>query len=141
VTASIEAKPSFGNLLVWKTIYAAEGRYYIDAVRVGWSVRRFPGDERPILDVARDFPWLDDASQQATDIERFRWFAGGFVALDPERPNRIVDLRYSLVPNSANAFWGIDLDPQAAPDDHVAYVTMRNRTSAEGRELLNMLFR
>jgi inner membrane protein len=139
--ASIDAKPSLGNLLLWKTIYADSGRFFVDAVRVGMSVETFDGDERPILDVARDFPWLDSASQQARDVERFHWFADGYVALDPDRSNRVVDLRYSLVPNSANAFWGIELDSQAPPNDHVAYVTMRNRTSAEGRELLSMLFR
>lgn len=138
---SVAAKPSLGNLLVWKTIYTDSGRFYVDAVRAGWSVERFAGDDRPALDLARDFPWLDSASQQAEDIERFRWFADGFVAIDPLRPNRIVDLRYSLVPNSVDAFWGIELDPRASPDDHVAYVTMRNRTVAEGTELLRMLFR
>lgn len=138
---AIEAKPSLGNLLLWKTIYADNGRFYVDAIRAGRSVKIFAGDERLILDTARDFPWLDSASQQAKDIERFRWFADGFVVLDPDRPNRILDLRYSLVPNSTDAFWGIELDPEAAPEDHVVYVTMRNRTVAEGRELLSMLFR
>jgi inner membrane protein len=138
---SIDAKPSLGNLLLWKTIYADSGRFFVDAVRVGVWVETFTGGERLILDLARDLPWLDSASQQATDVERFRWFADGYVALDPDRSNRIVDLRYSLVPNSMDAFWGIDLDPLSSPDDHVAYVTMRTRTMTEGRELLSMLFR
>lgn len=139
--AMIAAMPSFGNLLLWKTIYADDGQFFVDAVRASWGIKTFTGVDRPILDIARDFPWLDSASQQARDVERFRRFADGYIAVDPDRSNRIVDLRYSLVPNSANAFWGIEMDAQAARDQHVAYVTMRNRTTAEGRELLKMLFR
>jgi inner membrane protein len=138
---SIDAKPSLGNLFLWKTIYADDGRYFIDAVRVGFEPKAFVGDQRTILDLARDFPWLDSDSRQASDVERFRWFADGYLAVDPRQPNRIVDLRYSLIPNRADAFWGIELDYEAAPDTHAAYVTMRVRSAGEGRELLRMLFR
>jgi inner membrane protein len=78
---------------------------------------------------------------QWNDLERFAWFADGFLALDPADSNRVVDLRYSLVPNSADGFWAIELDPGAAPDAHAAYVTMRNRSVDEGRAFVRMLFR
>jgi len=139
--ALIETKPSLANLLLWKTIYVYQGQYYLDAVRVGTHVRVFDGEVRPVLDVQRDFPWLDDSSQQARDIERFRQFADGYLSLDSANPDLIVDLRYSLVPNRGSGLWGIELDADAAPDAHAAYVTMRNRSFAEGRELLRMLFR
>src|SRR5690606_34372245 len=44
------AKPSFGNLLVWKVVYQADGRYYVDAVRPAWRVSWFPGTDAPVLD-------------------------------------------------------------------------------------------
>lgn len=138
---SVDAKPTLGNLVLYKTIYAFEGRYYIDAVRVGVEPRVFPGVERDVFNRTEDFPWLADDSQQWRDVDRFARFAGGYLALDPGDRNRIVDLRYSLIPNSADGFWGIELDPEAAPSAHAAYVTMRNRAPAEGRELLRMLFR
>lgn len=141
VPETIETKPSFANLLLWKTIYAYEGRYYVDAVRVGVGTRVFEGEARTMLNVQRDFPWLDAGSQQSLDIERFRRFADGYLALDSNNPNLIIDLRYSLVPNRGSGLWGIELDASAAPDAHAAYVTMRDRSFAEGRELLQMVFR
>jgi inner membrane protein len=138
---SVDVKPTLGNLWLFKTIYAYDGRFYIDAVRTGLRTRIFEGESRQILDAARDFPWLSQATQQRRDLERFRSFADGYLAQDPEHPNRIVDLRYSLVPNRPDAFWGIALDPGASADTHAAYVTMRLRSPAEGRELLHMLLR
>lgn len=136
----IDAKPSFGNTLVWRTIYEESGSFHIDAVRVGLVPRVFPGESVPKLDVARDFPWLRPDMQQWRDVERFRALAAGYLAVDGEDANRIEDIRYSLVPNRADAFWGIELDSASQPEAHAAYVTMRMRSSAEGRELLRMLF-
>ena len=90
--------------------------------------------------VERDYPWLSEDMQHYRDIGRFDWFADGYLALDPDNPNRIVDLRYSLLPNSADGFWAIELDPAAPPGAHAAYVTMRRRSIDEGRAFLLMLF-
>jgi inner membrane protein len=140
VPERVAAKPSFGNTLLWRTIYEAEGDFHIDAVRTGFAPAVFAGVTQPKLDVARDFPWLGADSEQSKDVERFARFTSGYLAVDAENRNRIVDIRYSLVPNRADAFWGIELDPARAPDEHAAYVTMRIRSNAEGRELLRMLF-
>lgn len=137
----VDVKPSFANLLLWRTIYQHEGKFYVDAVRMGFDTTVFEGDERDVLDVDRDYPSLPTDAQQRRDIERFSWFADGFLAVDPDHPNRIVDLRYALVPNSMDSFWGIELDLDAPDGAHAAYVTMRGRSLAEGRELLRMLFR
>lgn len=134
------AMPAFGTLLVWRSIYEHDGRYYVDAVRTGLATRVFTGRSIRKLDIARDLPWLDPLSQQAKDLERFRWFADDYLAPDPEHPGRVLDLRYSFVPNRTDALWGIVLDPAAAADTHVRYVTMRARSAAEGRTLLEMIF-
>ena len=133
----IEVKPSFGNIVVWKTIYQTANRFYVDAVRPNVLPRTFPGVSVPILDRERDLPWLDPASQQARDIERFRWFSDGFVAEDPDRPNRIIDVRYSFVPNTVRALWSIELAPDAPPTAHARYRTHRERA----RESLGALWR
>jgi inner membrane protein len=138
--ARIEAKPSFGNILVWRTIYEDSGSWYIDAVRAGIEPLLFPGESLPKLDVARDYPWLRPEMRQWQDVQRFLELAAGYLAVDEENRNRIVDIRYSLLPNRADAFWGIELDSGKGPEAHAAYVTMRMRSSAEGRELLRMLF-
>ena len=52
----LEAKPSFGNLLLWKVVYETDNRYHVDAVRAGRSMKLYPGDSVAKLDVRRDFP-------------------------------------------------------------------------------------
>ncbi|MDA7946718.1 MAG: metal-dependent hydrolase [Hyphomicrobiaceae bacterium] len=132
----LEVKPSFGNMLVWKTIYETSDRFYVDAVRAGVLPRVFAGVSVPKLDVSRDLTWLDPASQQARDVERFRWFSKGFVALDPDHPNHVIDVRYSFVPNTVSALWSIELAPEAPPAAHARYRTHREHA----RESLGKLW-
>ena len=128
--ARLTAKPGFGNLLLWKTVYQHEGRYYVDAVRTGGAVAICPGASVPVLDLARDLPWLAADSQQARDVERFRWFSADYVAIDPKVANRVIDIRYSVVPNQIAPLWGIELTPGATPTQHARYVADR-RASPE----------
>jgi inner membrane protein len=122
----LEAKPSFANILVWKIVYETQGRFYVDAVRVGFNSRIFAGDSVAKLDVARDLPWLAPDSQQARDIERFRWFSNGYIASDPDNANRVIDIRYSMVPNKVDALWSIELLPGVSGDQHARYLTHRD---------------
>lgn len=139
---TVAVKPSFGNLLVWKSLYVDGARYYVDAVRLATTVMVYPGDSLPVLDVARDLPWLDPASRQARDLERFRRFSAGYLALDPGSPvgaPHVVDVRYSMVPNEIDALWGIRLDPRAGPDGAVRYFMNRRATAAHRAALGAML--
>ena len=136
----LEAKPSFANLLLWKIVYETEDKFYIDAVRVGSSVNTYQGDSVNKLNLTRDFPWLKPNTQQAKDIERFRWFSNGYIAKDPDNPNRIIDMRYSLLPNEVNALWGIELNPDAKDSDHVAYVMLRKMSPEHIESFKRMLF-
>ena len=133
----LEAKPSFANILVWKTVYETPEQYFIDAVRVGISPRVFPGDSVQKLDVARDIPWLDLSSQQARDIERFRWFSNGYIARDPVYRNRVIDIRYSMIPNEVDPLWSIELRPGAGSEQHAAYRVHRDG----GPDRLNDMWR
>lgn len=137
--ALVDAKPSFANLVLWKTIYRHGDRYYIDAVRLGSEPRYFEGESLRALNIERDLPWLDAQSQQAADIERFRWFSDGYLALDPRSATRVVDLRYSLLPNSADALWGIELSLSAAATTHARYVVERGDSGEALGEIWRML--
>ena len=121
----LSAKAGFANLLVWKVVYEHDGRFYVDAIRAGPAVTVCPGTSIARLEAPRDFPWLDPDSRQARDVERFRWFSDGYVAVDPHVPDRIVDMRYSMLPNTIDPLWGIELDPEAPPDRHVRYVEVQ----------------
>lgn len=133
----LEVKPSFGNILVWKIVYETDTRFYVDGVRATVLPRVFEGVSVPKLDQARDLPWLDPGSQQARDVARFHRASSEFTALDPERPNRIIDVRYSFLPNTVSALWSIELSPDAPPGAHVRYRTHRDHA----RDSLSALWR
>ena len=135
----LTAKPGFGNLLVWKIIYEQGGRYHVDAIRTGLSLRVFPGESVPRLDLERHFPWLAPDSQQLRDVARFRWFSDDFLAPDPQRPHGIIDVRYSMLPNEIDGLWGIALEPQAPPGAHVDFYTSRADVGDRGARLMAMI--
>ncbi|MEZ9339513.1 metal-dependent hydrolase [Vibrio splendidus] len=135
----LEAKPSFANILVWKVVYETEAHYHVDAVRVGTSVNVYPGESIAKLNVSSDLPWLDSNSQQAKDIERFRWFSNGYIAQDPSDDLRIIDVRYSIVPNQLKALWSIKLSPSVDADTHVKYETHRDNTPESRQIFFGML--
>ena len=99
-----------------------------------------PGESIAKLDPARDFPWLEPSSQQARDVARFARVANGFVAADQAAAERVIDLRYSLVPDEIAGFWAIVLDPNATPSGTVDYITTREQAPQQARRLLAMLF-
>ena len=135
----LEAKPSFANILVWKVVYETEAHYHVDAVRVGTSVSTYPGESIAKLNVGRDLPWLDLDSQQAKDIERFRWFSNGYIAQDPADELRIIDVRYSIVPNQMKALWSIKLSKTVDVNAHVKYETHRDNTPESRQIFFGML--
>lgn len=141
----LEAKPSFGNIIVWKVVYEYEQAFYVDAVRPGlFNQKVWHGESIAKLNVGADFfkrewSWLDPDSQQAEDIERFRWFSGGYIAVYPKGSNRIADMRYSMLPHEIEPLWGIELSTDAGPDQHVDYITTRGNGRAAFGELWNMI--
>jgi inner membrane protein len=135
----LKAKPSFANLLVWKIVYTTEQKYYIDAVKVGLSYNIYEGENVKKLNIQEAFPWLDMNSQQAQDIERFRWFSNGYIALSPTNPNRIIDIRYSMIPNEIKGLWGIELDASKADNEYTEFVVDRARDKATVNKLWQMI--
>jgi len=121
----IQVKPSFANRHVWKVIYEFDGRYYVDAVKLVWDTQYIKGSSIQKLNLKRDFPWLPEDSQQAKDIERFRWFSDDYLAVSMDNPDLIMDVRYSYLPNRIKTMWGVVVDRQLIDegkrDAHVKY--------------------
>jgi inner membrane protein len=135
----LEAKPSFANILVWKIVYETDDRFYVDAVRASLAPRVFRGASVKKFDIDLDMPWLDQTSQQARDIERFRWFSNGYIARDPVFINRVIDLRYSMIPNEVAPLWSIELRPAAGQDEHAIYHVHRETGAGIAARMWNML--
>ncbi len=135
----LETQPSFGNQILWNLVYEAGGTFHVDGIRARLSIRIYPGESIPKLDVSASYPWLDPDSQQARDIDRFRWFADDWIAVDPRHPNRIMDIRNSMVPDKIQALWMIELDPAAPPDRHVGYVHEHGKHGGTINRLVEMV--
>ena len=136
---SVSAKPTLGNLLLWKVIYQHEGRFWVDAVRVGSQPLVYSGGSVAVLDVPSQFPWLEEASQQAQDLARFDWFSSGYLAVDNNDPFRVIDMRYSMLPNEIDGLWGIRLNESAASDQHITYEVKRSVDRTRIDNLIAML--
>ena len=139
IPARIEVKPSLANLLVWKVIYEADEKYYVDAVKVGFNTKVITGASIDKLNVRNSFPWLDLDSQQSKDIDRFSWFSGGYLAISKNNPNRIIDIRYSMLPNEIHGLWGIEIQKNIEVNQHVKYFFNRENNSEALKELWSIL--
>lgn len=131
----ITAKPTIGNLILWKLVYEFDGEYYVDAVRLGTEQRYFEGHSLAKL---KPKQFSDFSPLQQKDVERFRWFSDGYLAINPDDPSMIGDVRYSMLPNSLSSIWGIRARPDA-PNAHVDYEITRQLTAEKKAQFKAML--
>jgi inner membrane protein len=120
-------KPTLGNLFLWRSVYASGDSFYVDAIRVGPGMERvYPGSSLRRFDAGSDLPHLPRDSVLWRDIERFARLSDGFVAPDPWRERVLIDVRYSMLPNSVRPMWGLDLDV-VSTSQHASFETYRDR--------------
>lgn len=136
----LTVKPTMGNLLLWRSIYRANDVYHVDAVRIGpgGSARVYPGNTVRAFDPARDVPALAPASVLRKDIRRFDFFSDGYLALHPEDPRLLGDVRYAMLPTSVRPLWGIRLDARR-PDSHAEFEASRQMSREEIWQFIGML--
>ena len=118
-------KPSFGNLILWKSIYKHKETFYVDAIRTVQSSTWCLGETIRVFDYKYDLPNLDKESQQKKDIERFRWFSQDYLGFIKEE-NLVTDIRYSMIPNQIEPMWGLILDDQRSISEHAIWWTSRD---------------
>lgn len=119
-------KPTLGNMVLWRSLYVAEGRVYADALHVGLGTRLYEGESAPLFDPARDLD-LPEGSRLHRDLARFTRFADALLVRHPARQDMIGDARYSMLPTSIEPLWGIVVDT-AAPDRAPKFETTRRWT-------------
>lgn len=120
-----EVMPTMANNLVWRALYAHEGRLYSDRIRVGWfsaaTVR--PGWSLPLIGLD-DLTPHEKSRNTRHAFERFAWFSEHWIARSPDDPDVLGDMRYSLSADAFDPIWGI----RFTADDEPIEVAWVNRT-------------
>ena len=105
----ILVKPSFANILLWRTIYVHENKFYIDAVNTS-KFSYFCNGTALIKETPNEI--LQNFQKNSVlyeDVKKFIWFSSGYVYFD-KKNNMISDIRYAFIPNSDKALWGIKIN-------------------------------
>ena len=108
--------PTLGNLLVWRSIYEADGMIHADALRIppiGRPTVR-PGASVPLLSVSSLPAHMHQDARFSRLLHRFDRFTDGWMAWSNEHEGVIGDMRYSLVTEGFAPLWGLQL---FHPDD------------------------
>ena len=136
VTQQHVVKPTLANMVLWRSVYIANERIHVDALRVGLTGSRqvFAGESVPLFQLPRNI----STSVLKEDIQRFTVFSDGYVGLDPEQENVLGDIRYSMLPVSARPLWGIIIDT-TRPQQHAEYRFFRNNSEQVRKTFLNLL--
>ncbi len=118
-------KPSFGNLILWKSIYQHGDRFYVDAIRAGRELTWCPGESIKIFDYQYHLSGLEKNSQQMKDIERFRWFSQDYLGFDGDK-KLVTDVRYSMIPDRVAPMWGLVIDERLGANEHAVWWASRD---------------
>ncbi len=113
--------PTLGNIILWRSIYESEGRYYIDAIRkTPWGFQQYwEGGSLPKFST-EDFKNSHPNTVAAKDVDIFSWFTDGYLVPLTYLPEVVADLRYGMGANSLAPLWGISLPKD--PQSHVALI-------------------
>lgn len=135
-----EAKPTIGNLLLWRSVYLTGEDFVVDAVRVGMFSPPviYPGGTARQVQPIDLVPPLAPGSVQAQDVVRFARVSDGYLARHPARPNVIGDVRYAMLPDSTEPLWGIAVHAERE-NEHVELRTFRELTPQKRERFLAML--
>ena len=135
----ISAKPTFGNLLLWKVIYESNDEFYTDGIRIFPNKKIYEGVKIQKLKEDIDFRWLQKTSQQYRDIQRFKWFSDDHLAISPHNSNLIIDARYSMLPNEISGLWGIELKQERNENEHIKFITNRSLSKEKLLKLWSLI--
>jgi len=141
-TAQSTIKPSFGNVVLHRSVYLHDGIFYIDAIHVfpGAPPRVYPGAGIAKFDPVQTFPEVEASSRLFRDIERFSSFSNGYVSLHPELDSVLGDVRFAMLPTDPSPLWGIRMTPEA-PEKSIEFVQHRHIQREDLTVFLLMLLR
>jgi len=136
----LTARPSFGNTLLWRIVYRAGERYYVDALRIvpGTVPVFYAGKSVEVVDPAAANNWAAAQPIVLADVKRFQHFSQGYLYQHPDDPTVLADLRYAMLPDSIVPLWGIR-HPVGQQNMHVDFVNYRTADAGAVDRLIAML--
>lgn len=136
----LTARPSLGNVLLWRLVYRSGDKYYVDAVRTfpGAGDRHYPGAAVPAFGELEAYSLVNPDSVLWGDIQRFRFFSQGYLFLHGKSPLVAGDLRYAMFPDSVVPLWGIRID-HSNPDRHTEILNFRDPSGSAFQRLWKMV--
>lgn len=113
VVARAEAFPVIPVDFVWRTVYRAGGRVYVDEARTPWfgATTIHSGDSVQIAETTSLPADILADPRARTAWDKFQWFTDGWVGHDPSTSGRFVDLRYGLRTRGTESLWALELRP------------------------------
>lgn len=129
-------KPTIGNIILWRSIYLSDDRFYVDAIRVGADMKIYQGDSIARYSIDKAAADIVPGSVLENDIKRFSVFSDGYVVQYPGKPNVLGDIRYSMNPVGINPLWGI---ATGLSDRHASYNSYRSVTEQTRQRFMDML--
>ncbi|MEC9466508.1 MAG: metal-dependent hydrolase [Myxococcota bacterium] len=141
-SAQVTVKPSFGNVVLHRSVYLHNGIFYIDAIHIlpGLESRIYPGSGIAKFDLAETYPEIEQSSGLLRDFNRFQAFSKGYTSLHPQLESVIGDIRFSMIPTSAVPLWGIKINPET-PDPPIEFLQHREMNRDDLTSFWKMLFR
>ncbi|HSA58580.1 MAG TPA: metal-dependent hydrolase [bacterium] len=114
--------PTLANLVVWRSLYEADGRLWADTIRVpiGSGATYAEGASVTVLRPEGLPPGFLENPALKKDWEKFLWFTEGFVALSG-RGDVVGDMRYSSETGGFKPLWGIVIPENPARAKHVGW--------------------
>lgn len=128
----LEAKPTLGNLLLWRVMRVTEaGELQVDALHLGLRSRHYPGETRALLRL--DELDLPENSRALRELHRYRQLDGPLLVSHSQDSWFIGDGRYALLPNRIDPLWGLAVSP--GQPNSVPRFESRRQMSQQDRQL------
>ncbi|MDH5570366.1 MAG: metal-dependent hydrolase [Gammaproteobacteria bacterium] len=133
-------KPTMGNLVLWRSSYISNDEIHVDAIRVGLVSEPiiYEGSSLPVFKPERDLINVPKDSRLYQDVMRFKLLVDGYIALHPQQPELLGDIRYSMLPTSTDPLWAVTLNLKNH-DKHVNYDFYRKNDSTLRQRFMDML--
>lgn len=142
--------PTMGNIIIWRSLYQAEGRLHADAVYASpfGPIRVQRGDSVAVLtpeEITRLVPRVRGPQHERVHhvFAGFRDFADDYIAWasrDADGAGVVGDMRYSLRTEGFAPLWGISIEPRRWLEP-VRWVSLRSPDGETRGEALSRLWR